>query len=232
MLKKENVRIILNAFKHNIKEENNGLVIGGEFVDYDLLVNLSTRKAIIPDSEIVLETENGFLKTNQELQTNIDSVYAIGDVNGKSRFAHISSAQGLYVINKLCGIDKKLEIEKYPLNMYTHPEIAQIGKTEQQLTEENIDIKISEFSLAANGKALAEGNNEGVIRILSEKKYGEVLGVQIIADNATDMISEAAAYMQLEATVYDVASTVHAHPTISEAFMEAGFESVDFAIHK
>ncbi|MDP3441483.1 MAG: dihydrolipoyl dehydrogenase, partial [Ignavibacteria bacterium] len=90
----------------------------------------------------------------------------------------------------------------------------------------------SEFPLSANGKAQTEGSAEGFIRILSDKKYGEVLGVQIIAPNATDMINEASAYMQLESTIYDIAQTVHTHPTVSEVFMEAGFEAVDQAIHK
>ncbi|RLD69308.1 MAG: dihydrolipoyl dehydrogenase, partial [Bacteroidetes bacterium] len=95
-----------------------------------------------------------------------------------------------------------------------------------------VDYKISEFPLSANGKAMTEGTNEGFVRILSDTKYGEVMGVQIVAPHATDMIAEASAYMQLESTIYDVANTVHAHPTISEVFMEAGFEAVDKAIHK
>ena len=116
--------------------------------------------------------------------------------------------------------------------MYSQPEAAQIGHTESQLKEMGVDYKISEFPLSANGKAITENAGEGFIRILSDKKYGEVLGVQIVANNATDMINEAAAYMQLESTVYDIAKTVHTHPTISEVFMEAGFEAVDHAIHK
>ena len=110
--------------------------------------------------------------------------------------------------------------------------MAQIGLTEQEIKDMEIEYKISEFPLSANGKALAEENAEGFVRILSEKKFGEVLGVQIVASNATDLISEASAFMSVEATVYDVAQTVHAHPTISEVFMEAGFEAIDKAIHK
>ncbi len=116
--------------------------------------------------------------------------------------------------------------------MYSQPEAAQIGKTENELKSMGVDYKISEFPLSANGKALTENSNEGFIRILSENKYGEVMGVQIVANNATDMINEASAYLQLESTVYDIAKTVHTHPTISEVFMEAGFEAVDHAIHK
>ena len=116
--------------------------------------------------------------------------------------------------------------------MYTTPEIAQIGLTEQQIKNEGYDYKISEFPLSANGKALIENNTEGFIRLLSDKKYGQVLGVQIVAENATDMIAEAGAYLKVEATVYDVANTIHAHPTVSEIFFEAGFDAVDKAIHK
>ena len=156
----------------------------------------------------------------------------MGDVNGKSRFAHIGSAQGMHVINKIKGVKQKLDLKKYPINMYSVPEMAQIGYTEPELKEQGTDYKISEFPLSANGKAMTEGTNEGFVSILSDNKYGEVLGVQIVAPHATDLIAEASAYIQLESTIYDVAQTVHAHPTISEVFMEAGFEAVDKAIHK
>ncbi len=232
LLKKEKVDVVLGATRDKIKVEQGKVTFDDRVIEYDLLVNLSDRKAVLPDMDIELKQEGGFLWTNDNLQTSVENIFAAGDVNGKSRFAHISSAEGLFVINWINGIHRDLDFSKFPLNMYTHPEMAQIGKTEQQLQAEGIDYKVSEFSLSANGKALAEGSNEGVVRILSEKKYGEVLGVQIVADDATDMISEAAAYLQLESTIYDVASTVHAHPTISEAFMEAGLEAVDKAIHK
>lgn len=196
-------------------------------------VNSRRRKAVLPESEIEIKTdENGFILTDKKLMTNYESIFAIGDVNGKSAYAHNASFQGLFVVNTIKGIDTTFCLDKSPINIYTYPEISQIGLTEQQLKQKEIDYKISSFPLSANGKALIEGQSEGEMRILSDKKYGEVLGVQIISDNATDMIAEAAAYMQLEATIYDVASTIHAHPTVSEIFMEAGFEAVDKAIHK
>ena len=198
----------------------------------DLILNCQSRNAVIPKSKVVIETIDGFIKTDDDCKTTSEGIYAIGDVNGKSSFAHIASVQGLHVINNIKGVKSKLDIKKYPLNMYTVPEIAQIGNTELELKEQEIEYKVGEFSLNANGKALAEGTNEGFIRILSEKKYGEVLGVQIAAANATDLISEASAFMKVESTVYDVANTVHAHPTISEVFMEASLESIDKAIHK
>lgn len=233
ILQKANINIINNVNIKDIKEtDDNSLVINDQKVACELIYNLEYRYAVVPEHSIDIELKDGYVKTNDKLQTNFDNIYAIGDVNGRSRFAHISSAEGIFVVNSLKGIKEELNIDKYPLNMYTHPESAQIGKTEQQIIEEGIEYKVGEFPLTANGKALAEGSNEGFVRILSDKKYGEVLGVQIVADHATDLISEASAFMQLESTVYDVAKTVHAHPTISEAFTEAGLEGLDGAIHK
>ncbi|MFP4498162.1 MAG: hypothetical protein ACLFQV_08120 [Vulcanimicrobiota bacterium] len=117
------------------------------------------------------------------------------------------------------------------LNIYSSPEISQVGLSEPQVKEKGIDYKISQFPLVANGKALAEGNTEGFIRLISGKKYGEVLGVQIIAAHATDMIAEASAIMELEGPVYDLTNIMHAHPTVSEVFFEAGKLAVDEPVH-
>lgn len=231
--KKERIKIVKNFSTESFKDFKDGkLTSGDETISFSHFINALKRNAIVPESDVELKLQNGYIHTDEDCMTNVEGIYAIGDVNGKSQFAHIGSAQGLHVINHIKGIKGKLDIKKYPLNMYTNPEMAQIGFTEQELREDQVDYKISEFPLSANGKALTEGTTEGFIRILSEKKYGEVLGVQIVAPHATDMIAEASAFMQLESTVYDVAQTVHAHPTVSEIFMEAGFEGVDKAIHK
>jgi dihydrolipoamide dehydrogenase len=234
IFKKEKINLIFNTDIHTVDSnyKNGELTINGNTVKCNILINAKTRESVIPESEIKFELENGYLKTDDDCKTNFPNIFAVGDVNGKSHFAHIGSAQGLHAVNLIKGIKQKLDLKKYPLNMYSVPEMAQIGQTEMELKNQNVDYKISEFPLSANGKAMTEGNTEGFVRILSEKKYGEVLGVQIVAPNATDMIAEASAFMQLESTIYDVAQTVHAHPTISEVFMEAGFEGVDGAIHK
>lgn len=234
IFKKEKIKLIPNVDITNFDEnyKNGELHTAGEKIKCDLFINAKNRKAIIPEINFNIDTENNFIKTDDDCRTNIENIFAIGDVNGKSHFAHIASAQGLHVINLIKGVKSKLDFKKYPLNMYSVPEMAQIGLTEQELIKDNVDYKISEFPLSANGKAMTEGNTEGFVRILSENKFGEVLGVQIVAPNATDMIAEASAFMQLESTIYDVAKTVHAHPTISEVFMEAGFDGVDGAIHK
>lgn len=231
-IKKDKIKVVFYPDIENLNVEGNELIADKEKIPFDAIINAQSRKGIIPESDIEIKTENDFIKTDENCKTGVDSIYAIGDVNGKSYYAHIGSAQGLYVVNQLKGIKGQLDIQKYPLNMYSVPEVAQIGKTEQNVIAEGIDYKINEFPLSANGKALTEGTTDGFLRIVSDTKYGEVLGVQIVSPNATDLIAEASAYMQLESTVYDIANTVHAHPTISEVFMEAGFDAIDMAIHK
>lgn len=233
-LKKDKIEIVYNTpvdtsagmWKDGILE------VGGKSIKCDLIINSSSRKGNLIGSDIKIDVSDGFYIVDQDCETSVKGIYAVGDVNGISQFAHIGSAQGLHVVNLLKGIRQKLDIHKLPMNMYSVPEAAQIGLTEQEAQNEGYDYKISEFPLSANGKAMSEGQSDGFLRLISDKKLGEVLGVQIVAPNATDMINEAAAYMQLESTVYDIAQTVHTHPTVSEIFMEAGFEAVDKAIHK
>ncbi len=200
--------------------------------DYEGIVNCMLRKGIRPTGSLKPDTADSFYITDEHFMTSIKGVYAVGDVNGRSIYAHAASAQALAAVNHILGITETMETERVPLTIYTDPEIAQIGRTEQQLTADGIEYKVNEFPLSANGKALTEGNPEGILRIISEPKYGEVLGVQIISHNATDMISEAAAYMAVESTVFDVARTMHAHPTISEVFLEAGSDAVGTPVHK
>ncbi len=212
--------------------ENGQLRVNDDLIDCDGIINASQRNAIVPSNDLKLELDNGFINVNENLQSNIDNIFAVGDVNGKSKYAHTASAQGLHAVNFLNGIKQAYDFTRYPINIYTKPEIAQIGLTELEIKKRDIDCKVTEFPLTANGKALTEGNNEGFIRLLSEKQYGEVLGVQIVAANATDMIAEASVLLQLESTIYDVASAVHAHPTVSEVYMESGFAAFDQPIHK
>lgn len=230
LLKKARIEIL---FYSTIKGYQDGKIILDEkHIPGDRIINATEREAVIPRSKLALTLEKGYLKVNDFFQTSIKNIYAVGDVNGKSKLAHAASAQGLQVVATISGIKEKMDFEKIPLNIYTHPEIAQLGKTEPQIKKEGIDYKISEFPLTANSKALIEGQSEGMIRLLSEKKYGEVLGVQIIAPHATDMISEASILMEIEGTVFDLAKTIHAHPTISEIYMESGFAAFDQPIHK
>jgi dihydrolipoamide dehydrogenase len=227
----ENGELLLEIESDEKDAENKKTI---QKVPCDKLINASARTAVLPESAISLDREKDFLFVDDYLRTSASDIYAVGDVNGRSIFAHAASAQGLYVVNRINGMhqDSLFDMARFPINIYTSPEIAQVGLTETQVGQLNSGYKVSEFPLSANGKALTEGASEGLVRMLSDRKYGEVLGVQIIAPHATDMIAEAALIMQMEGTVHDVAQTVHAHPTISEIFMEAGFDAFDQAIHK
>lgn len=200
--------------------------------EYDGIINCMPRRGIKPTGKLDPEEKESFYAVDEHFMTSVQGVYAVGDVNGRSIYAHAASAQALAAVNHILGITETMETERVPLTMYTDPEIAQIGRTEQQLLAEGTEYKVNEFPLSANGKALTEGHPEGILRIISEPKYGEVLGVQIISHNATDLISEAAAYMAVESTVWDVARTMHAHPTISEVFLEAGADAAGTPINK
>ena len=209
------------------------VTVGDKKIKCDLLLNCNSRKAVIPESETPLElTERGFIKTDKDFMTNMPGVYVIGDASGKSFVAHMASAQGIHVVNKIKGIKSNFDYSSYPINMYTSPEISQIGLTEEMIKEEGYDYKINEFPLSANAKAMIEGSSEGFIRMISDKEYGQVLGVQIVGKHATDMIAEAGAYLRMEGSIYDVANTIHAHPTVSEIYFEVGFDAFDKAIHK
>ena len=228
--KKNKIGVVFNV---KVKSFTDGLIKTdkGE-LHSDCLINASERHAILPESKVKLELADSFLKVNGLLQTNYESIYAVGDVNGTSKFAHTASAQGLHAVNVISGIKTDYDNSNFPINIYTYPEMAQIGMKEEDVKNEGIDYKVSEFSLSANGKAMIEGQRDGMVRLISDKKYGEVLGTQIIANNATDLIAEAGVLMKLEGTVFDVANTIHAHPTISEIYMESGFVAFDQPIHK
>ncbi len=209
------------------------ITVGDKKIKCDLLLNCNSRKAVIPESETPLElTERGFIKTDKDFKTSLPNVYVIGDASGKSFVAHMASAQGIHVVNKIKGVKASFDYSTHPINMYTSPEVSQIGMTEKMIKEEGYDYKVNEFPLSANAKAMIEGNSDGFIRMLSDKKYGQVLGVQIVGKHATDMIGEAGAYLRMEGSIYDVANTIHAHPTVSEIYFEVGFDAFDKAIHK
>lgn len=180
-----------------------------------------------------IKSDRGRVSVNDEFMTNITGVYCIGDANGRIMLAHAASAQGIEVADRIAGIaiyaGNKHSI--VPSCIYTDPEIASVGKTEEQLKTEGTEYKVCKFSLRANGRALVLGKQEGFVKILASTKHNEILGVHIIGPAATELIAECALAMRLEACAEDIAETIHAHPTVSEAIMEAAEAGLYGPIH-
>lgn len=173
----------------------------------------------------------GFIETNEKMETSIKGIYAIGDVIGKYPLAHVASAEGIVAAENIMGIDSTLNYNLVPSIVYGLPELASVGITEDIAKEMGLDFKVSKFPLLANGMAIANGETNGFVKIISDNQYGEIIGVHIMASHASDMISQAVSIMQLEGTVYDLAKTIHPHPTFSEAMVEAAYGSIDKPIH-
>lgn len=192
----------------------------------NLLISIGRYANMKGLEKLNLETYRRGVKTNEKLETNIPSVYAIGDLNGVFNLAHVASAEGIIAVENIMGEDKKIDYRKAPNCIYSFPEMAAVGYNEVDARNKFKDIIVSKLPLSANGKALAEGESTGFIKIIADKEYGEIIGVHIIAPTATDMVSEIVTTMELEGTIYDVARVIHPHPTISELVMEAAHGAV------
>jgi dihydrolipoamide dehydrogenase len=178
-----------------------------------------------------IETFRGAVKTDERLHTTLKNVYAIGDINGKSMLAHTASMEGIIAVENICGKEEIMRYDRVPSAIYIQPEVASVGLTEKEAIEKYGQVKVGRFPLLANGKAKVEGDERGLIKVIADSKYGEILGVHMYAVHATDMISEATVAMNLEATAEEVAMSIHPHPTISEALHEAMHGAYDRMIH-
>ncbi|HCX64730.1 MAG TPA: dihydrolipoyl dehydrogenase, partial [Eubacteriaceae bacterium] len=159
------------------------------------------------------------------------NIYAVGDVTGKIQLAHLASAQGMIAAENAMGEDKTMRYDIVPSCLYTIPEIASVGMTEEE-AKKHKDVTVGNFPLVASGKAMAMGETQGFVKIIADKKYDEILGVHIVGPHATELINEAAAAMQLESTVEELGNVIHAHPTLSESIMEAAHDVHGKCIHK
>ena len=181
--------------------------------------------------EIGLEFDRNAIKTDEFLRTNIENIYAIGDLNGKVMLAHTASREAEVAVANILGKGEIMNYDRIPSCIYMEPEIASVGLTEQQAREKYGEVKVGKFPLSANGKSLIEGDNCGMIKVILDGTYHEILGVHMFAVHATDMIAEIVAAMELEATAEEIISTIHPHPTVSEAIAEAFMAACDKAVH-
>ncbi len=177
-------------------------------------------------------TDRGFIKVDQRLQTSTAGYYAIGDVAGPPMLAHKGSREGVVVAELLAGHKPHpIRYDNVPSVTYCHPEVASIGLTEEQCKERKLDYVAGKFPFSANGRARGTGETEGLVKILRDKKYGEILGAHIIGAHASEMIHELAVARENEYTVEEIDLAIHAHPTMSEAVAEAALDSLGRVIH-
>ncbi len=175
--------------------------------------------------------EKGFVKVNECLETGVKGIYAIGDAIGNYMLAHVATAEGETAAVNVLGQQKRMDYRSVPRGVYTTPEVASVGMTEQEAKDKYGEVEIGRFPFVGCGKALVINETEGLVKIIADKKYGEVLGVAILGPHATDLINEAALAIQMEATFEEMAHTIHAHPTIAESIMEAALDVDAKAIH-
>lgn len=173
----------------------------------------------------------GEIRVDSTLKTNIPGIYAIGDVTNKIQLAHVASAQGITAVENIMGAEIEMNYDIVPSCIFTSPEVAFVGLSSQQAEKLGIPFKTGKFPLMALGKAQAAGETDGFVKIIAEPKTNKILGVHIMGSHATDLIAEATLAMQLGATVSQLAETIHAHPTIAEAMMEAAEAVNDRCIH-
>ena len=176
--------------------------------------------------------ERGRVKTNEHLQTNVSNIYAIGDVVAGAMLAHKASEEGVLVAEQLAGQKPHINYNLIPGVVYTWPEVASVGKTEEQLKAEGVAIKVGNFPMRALGRSRASGDVDGFIKIIADEKTDEVLGVHMIGARAADMIAAAVTAMEFRASAEDIARMSHAHPTFAEAIKEAALDATGkIAIH-
>jgi dihydrolipoamide dehydrogenase len=180
-----------------------------------------------------IQLDRGFVKTNEWMETAEPGIYAIGDiVLGRPQLAHVGAMEGIVAVSKIAKKeDRPINLMKIPNVTYCHPEIGSVGLTEAKARELGHNVKVGKFPFTANSRASIVGEHEGFIKIVSDSKYGEILGVHIIGPLATELIAEAVTAMELEATVEDLMWTIHAHPTLAEAMLDASNSVYGLAIN-
>lgn len=182
--------------------------------------------------EMGVKTERGKVVVDEFYKTTVPGVYAIGDIVPGPALAHVASAEGIICVEAICGHHPQpLNYGNIPGCTYTHPEVASVGLTEAQAKEKGYEIRVGKFPFSASGKASASGHKDGFVKVIFDKKYGEWLGCHMMGEGVTDMIAEAVVARNLETTGMEVLKSVHPHPTMSEAVMEAVAQAYEECIH-
>ena len=233
-----NVEVHINAKAEKI--EGNKIIVnlkekGKISLDADKVLvavgrNPNTKNLGLENTKVKLDT-NGFIKTDKYLKTDDTNMYAIGDVSTGPMLAHKASSQGKFIAESIAGDKSSYEDEVVPAVIFTDPEIAAVGLNEEEAKGKGIKTKIGKFPFSASSRAMTKGSMQGFVKIISNEKNNKIVGVQIVGHDVSDLISEAALAIKMNASVEDLALTIHPHPTLSESLMEAAEAAMGKAIH-
>jgi len=239
--KKEKMKIMVGSSVESVDTKGKRCKVniktkkGNEVVEADIVlsaVGIETNLEGIGLEEVGIKTEKGKVIVDDFYRTNVDGVYAIGDIVHGPALAHTASHEGITCIEKISGLDvEPIDYGNIPACTYTSPEVASVGMTEVQAKDAGYEVKVGKFPFTASGKASAGGKKDGFVKVVFDAKYGEWLGCQMIGDNVTEMIAEVVAARKLETTGHEIIKTVHPHPTMSEAVMEAVAAAYGEVIH-
>lgn len=239
--KKSGIKVMTNSAVESVDTSGAGCKVkvktkkGEEIIECDVVLSAVGIKRNIENiglEEVGIATDKDIIITNDYYQTNIPGYYAIGDVTKGPALAHVASAEGIICVEKIAGVHvEPLDYGNIPGCTYCSPEVASVGMTEKAAKEAGYELKVGKFPFSASGKASAAGHKDGFVKLIFDAKYGELLGGHLIGANVTEMVAELVAVRKLETTGHELIKTVHPHPTMSEAIMEAAAAAYDEVIH-
>jgi dihydrolipoamide dehydrogenase len=239
--KKSGIKVMVNSSVESVDTSGSGCKVlvktkkGEETIECDVVLSAVGIKSNIENiglEEVGIATDRDKILVNDFYQTNIPGYYAIGDLVPGPALAHVASAEGIICVEKISGLDvEPLDYGNIPGCTYASPEVASVGMTEAAAKEAGFDVKVGKFPFSASGKASAAGHKDGFVKLIFDAKYGELLGGHMIGANVTEMIAEIVAIRKLETTGHELIKTVHPHPTMSEAIMEAAAAAYGEVIH-
>ena len=240
LLKRKGIEILTDSKVKEIKKNHQNLEVLISTSDGEK--KLETEKVLLAAGRIPelgnidvqrlgIELDGKAIKVDEKMRTNIPGIYAVGDVVGRIMLAHVASREGIVAVENISGKETLMDYKVVPNCVFSMPEVASVGLTEEEARKENNNIKVSKFPFMANGKALGMGETEGMVKIIADADTSELLGFHILGVHASDLIAEGTLALSMEATAFEIINTIHAHPTLAEAIAEAAEGIVGKPIH-
>jgi dihydrolipoamide dehydrogenase len=228
-VKLENIQVSATGVKAEIVSGDTRTPVEAESLL--LAIGVTPNLEGVLSSRVSVKLDRGYVAVDDNYQTSVAGIYAAGDIIGPPLLAHVATFEAVQAVNGMFGAGKPKRVKNFPGCTYCHPQIASTGLTERAAKEKKLPYKIGKFPFTASGKAVASGDAEGFVKVISHEKTGEILGVHIIGPEATELIAEYCLAMEMEGTLDEVHHTIHAHPTLSEALAEAAAATHGQAIH-